>query len=49
MNFIKKGPKHTKGYSGQRNQNVHWSISSKMEWIEKTPNPATQSNKVWKM
>ena len=48
MNFIKKRPKHTKGYSGQRNQNVQWSISSKMEWIEKTPNPVTQSNKVWK-
>ena len=23
MNFIKKGPKHTKGNLGQRNQNVH--------------------------
>ena len=37
-----------KRYLGRKNQNEQWSISSKMEWIDKIPNPATQSNKVWK-
>ena len=42
MHFIEKPKK------GQKNQNLQRSISSKMEWIETTPDPTTQSNKVWK-
>ena len=33
---------------GQKNQNLQRSISSKMEWIETTPDPTTQYSKVWK-
>ena len=47
MNVIRKDLSIQK-YTQDRNQNVHRSINSKMERREKAPNPATQSNKVWK-